>query len=78
MMAERVADGDWGYTPLVAEIEVVALHTIKEYFQRRQATIVAQVAYGLIYEQFTEAERRLGTSRMMKWWDQDMLHESEE
>ena len=42
--------------------------------RRQQATIVEKVAYFPMYEICAEAERMLGTSGMVIWWDQDMVN----
>ena len=59
-------------------LETVGLHPIMEYIRRQQATIAEKVACRPIYEPYVEAERRMGTSRMMIWWDQDVVNEPEE
>ena len=38
----------------------------------------AQVEFWPIYKLCTKAEQRPGTNRMMRWRDQDGVHESEE
>ena len=63
---------------MAAAPEASGLHPIQEYIWRRQATIAEQVACLPIYELCTEAERMPGTSRMEIWWDQEVVHESEE
>ena len=63
---------------MVAALEAEGLHPIYEYIRRFQATVAAQVACRPIYELCTEAEQRMGMVCMMRLWDQDLLHESEE
>ena len=59
-------------------METAGLHPIMEYIRRQQATIAEKVTCRPIYELCVEAERRLGTSRRMRWWDQDVVNEPEE
>ena len=55
MMYRRADNGEWEY-PLVDDaMESAGLCLIKEYIQRRQATIAAQVACRIIYELCTWA-----------------------
>ena len=56
-------------------IDTAGCWSIKEYIQRRQASIVDQVACRPIYEVLTEVERITGYSRFMMWWDQDVGRE---
>ena len=63
---------------VVAALEAAGSYHMHEYIWRSQKIIVAQVACCPIYELCTEADRRPGTSRMMRWWDQDVVQESEE
>ena len=49
-----------------------------EYIRRRQATIAEKVACLPIYELYTKVERISGMSQMMRWWDQDVVNESED
>ena len=59
------------------ELETYGLWKIKEYIQKRQVNVVAQVACRPIYELFMGAERMSGISRFMRWWDQDVEQEVE-
>ena len=77
-MEKRVADGTWEYTPVAAELEAAGLYPIHGYIWIKKATIAAQVACWTIYELCNKAERRPRMSRMMIWWDQDVVQESEE
>ena len=45
---------------------------------RRQDTIEKRVACHPIYGLCMEAERIPGTSRLVRWWDQDAVNEPEE
>ena len=47
-------------------MEAVGIWKMKEYIQRRQDTIAAQVALRKIYELCTGTERMLGSSWMMR------------
>ena len=77
-MTDRHAeDGEWEYPTVADTMEAAGLWTIKEYIQRRQATIAAQVTCRKIYEASTGAELILGSSRMMRWWEQDVGREEE-
>ena len=78
MTAKHVADGEWEYPPEVVAIEAAGLHPIQEFIQRRQVTILEQVVCCPIYELCIELDRRPGMSRMMRWWYQDVVNESEE
>ena len=42
--AWHTVDGDWEWPPLADSLEIVGIRTIKEYIQRRQATITAHIA----------------------------------
>ena len=63
---------------MVAPLEAVVLNPIREYITRRQATTSEKVACRTIYELCAEAEQMSGMSRMMRWWDQDVVNEPEE
>ena len=78
MTATRGVGRKWEYPPVVAELESAGLHPIMEYIRKWQATISEKVTCCPIYELCVEAERRLGTSRRMRWWDQDVINEPEE
>ena len=56
-------------------LKAVWIYNIKEYIQIRQVLIAAQVACRPIYDMCTEVEWMLGSSRMMRWWDQDVGRE---
>ena len=58
-------------------MEAVGLCPIKENIQIWKGTIAAQVACRPIYELCTGEEWMLGSSQMMRWWDQDMGREEE-
>ena len=78
MTGKNVADGEWEYPLVAAALEAAGLHPIQEYIWIWQATIAAQVECHPIYELCTKAERRPGTSWVMRWWNKDVVHDSEE
>ena len=59
MTVKRVANGEWGYPPVVAALE-------------------SQVVCHPIYYICTKLDQRPGMRRVMKWWDQDVVHKYEE
>ena len=48
-MACHTTDGEWEWTPVDDSLETAGIWTIKEYIQRRQATIEVQVDFQTIY-----------------------------
>ena len=78
-MAEtRGAGGEWEYPLVVAEMEAAGLHPIRDYIRRRQSTIAENVACLPIDEIYSKEEEMPGTSRIVRWWDQDVVNEPEE
>ena len=77
MVVRSTTSGEWRWNPVYEELETYGLWKIKEYIQKRQVNIVAQVACRPIYELFMGAERMSGISRFMRWWDQDVEQEVE-
>ena len=73
-----MADREWEYPPMVAAIEAAGLYPIQEYIWRRRAIIAEQVPCHPTYELCIEEERRPGSRRVMRWWDQDVVNLSEE
>ena len=72
MIVRRTTIREWE-RPLVAEaLETAELWTIKEYIHQRQAAVVGQVVCWTIYELCTGAEGMPGTSKFMRWWEQDV------
>ena len=63
---------------MLAAIDVAGIHTIVEYIRMRQATINEKVACRPIYELCVEADWMPGASRILRWWDQDVVNEPEE
>ena len=78
MTAKHGAGGEWEHLPVVAVLEAAGLHPIMEYIRRRHATIAGKLICLPIYEFCIETERIPGTSRMMIWWDQDVVNEPEQ
>ena len=67
MTDQRTEDAIWEYHLVADAIKAAGIWLIKEYIQRRKATIMAQVVYRPIYEMCTGAERMPGSSQMMRW-----------
>ena len=59
-------------------MDAALLHPVREYIRRPQETIAEKVAGLPIYELCVDAERITGTIRIVRWWYQDMVNESEE
>ena len=75
MTENRGAGRECEYPLVVEEMEAAGIHPIGMYIMRRQATIAERVYCRPIYKIFTEAERMPGTSRLVKWWEQDAVNE---
>ena len=58
---------EWEWPPLTDALEIAWLWPIKEYIQRRQATIAEHIACQPIYELFTGVEKFPGSSKFMRW-----------
>ena len=71
-------DGETLYPEVEEATESTGLHPIGVYIKRRQTTIEERMACRTFYELCTEAERMPGTSRMVRWWDQDTVNKPEE
>ena len=67
--------GEWEWPPVAEALETAGLWPIKEYIQRRQDTVAAQVACHPIYELFTGVKRIAVTIMFILWWDQDVRRE---
>ena len=78
LMVTHWAGREWEYPPVVKAMESSELQPIGEYIKRRHVTISERVAYHLIYELCTEAEKIPRTSQMVRWWEQDAVNEPEE
>ena len=78
-MSEKVGAGrDWEYPLAVESTKSAGLHTFGVYTRRRKETIAERVSCLPIYELYKEVERMPGTSRLVRWWDQDAVNEPEE
>ena len=53
--AWRDGDGGWEWPPVEEDLDVTGIYLIKEYIQRRQATIAAPISNHPIYELFAGA-----------------------
>ena len=78
MTAKRGAGLEWEHPLIVEEMETAGLHPIGLYIKRRRKTIAERVYFRPIYALCTEAERMMGTSRLVRWWDQDAVNEQKE
>ena len=58
-------------------MEFTGLHLIRVYISRKQETIAESVACRPIYDLCKEVDRIPGTSRLVRWWDQDAVNEPE-
>ena len=74
MMAKRGAGRQWEYPSVEEEIDAAGLHPIGVYIKRHKTTIVERVACP-VYALCMEAERIMGTSRIVRWWCQDAVNE---
>ena len=70
-------DGGWELSPLEEALELSGIWPIKEYIQRRQATIAAHISNQTIYELCMGSEKIPVSSILMRWWDQDVGREVE-
>ena len=78
MTATRGAGEECEYTTVGEATEAAGIHPIEVYIRRRHATISERVACRPIYELCMEAERMPGTTRLVRWWDQDAVNEPED
>ena len=53
-------------------LEIAGLCPIKECIQRQQATIVEHIYFRPIYELCMGSEKISGSSRFVRWWDQEV------
>ena len=72
------AGGKWEYSSVEEAMDATGLHPIRVYIKRRQTNIAEMVALHPVYSLCTNTERMTGTSRMVRWWDQDTVNEPEE
>ena len=59
-------------------MESTVIHPVGEYTRILQANIAEKLSRQPIYEICIEAERIMGTSRIVRWWDQDLVNEPDE
>ena len=78
MTEKRGAGGEWEYPEVYGAMDAAGIHPIGVYIKSRHTNIAKRVSFCPIYAMCTEAERMPGTSRMVHWWDQDVLNELEE
>ena len=69
--ARLEADGTWFYPPLKDALEEAALHPMREYVRRRQATILQEIATRPIYQLCLAADDRPQSNPKLRWWQQD-------
>ena len=74
MTAKRGACEEWEYPAVEEVMESTVLQPIRVYIKRRQKNIAERVDCWPVYAFCTEAERMLGTNRMVRWWDQDAIN----
>ena len=78
MTAKHGAGVEWEYPEIEEAMESTGIQPIRVYIKRRKTTILERVACRPIYALCTESEWMPGTSRLVRWWDQDALNEPEE
>ena len=74
MTVKRGSGREWDYPSVEEDMEAVGIHPIGVYINRWHTTIADRVACRPVYALCTEAERILGTSRLVQWWDQDVVN----
>ena len=70
-----MTSGEWECPPVDEALDIYRLCPIKEYIQRRQATVAAQVVFRPIYDICTGAGKIPVTRMFMQWWDQGVVQE---
>ena len=78
MTEKRGSGGEWEYPAVEGAMDSAGLHPIGVYINSQQTTIAERVACRPVYALCTEVERMLGTSQMVRWWDQDTVNDPEE
>ena len=73
--ARCVREEGWEWPPVEEALELAGMWPMQEYVRRRQATIEDCIATRLIYELCTGAEHMQGSSRILRWWEQDYSQE---
>ena len=56
-------------------MDTAGIHPIRNYIRRWQVKISEKVSYRPISELYVETEWMRRTSRMVRWWDQDVVNE---
>ena len=64
-------DGEWEWASVDAALEVTGIWPMRKYMNRRYATITEYVSGRLMYRLWTGEERMEGSSRFLRWWDQE-------
>jgi hypothetical protein len=70
-MARRSPDGEWVYPPLQEVLQEDGLYSMQEYIRRRQRTVEQYIAVLPIHTLCREATPHTGSSKFLRWWDQD-------
>lgn len=70
-MARRSPDGEWVYPPLQEALQEAGLYSMQEYIRRRQRTVEQYIAVRPIHTLCRETTPRTGSSKFLRWWDQD-------
>ena len=78
MKAKRGAGGEREYPSVEEAMEAAGIHPVGVYIKRRRTTVSERVACRPVYALCAEAERMPGTSRVVRWWDQDAVNEPEQ
>ena len=71
LVAQRTGPNEWHYPPIEEALEQTGLWPMREYIYRRQNTIAQEIAVRPIYEMCLEATPATGSSRFLRWWQQD-------
>ena len=77
MTDNRGAGGEWDHPAVEEVMDSKGIHTIGVYIKSRKTTILERVACRPVYVLCTKAERIPGTIRMMRWWYQDAVNDTE-
>ena len=70
-MPQRQPDNTWLYPPIAPAMKDAGIYSIQTYIWRRQSTAVDYIATRDIYRLCTEAAPPTGSSRCLRWWQQD-------
>ena len=66
IMEKRGAGGEWEYPSVYEAMDSAGLHPIGVYIKRQKTTIAERAACRPVYAFCTEAERMMGTIRMVR------------